>query len=702
MSRKKVVSKSSKDMMELEAYELAVAKLATSGLDPEDLQALKMSALSPAQTEALHESFEPLCSLKITYWDPSDLRKPLTALDGWPAFYRLRYLRPDGDAKDDIRYTNEPLAGVVAYFPPIVDWPTIIKDPDQTLIITEGELKAAKACKEGNPCIGLGGVWNFRSSQIGITFLRELEAINWIKRRVYIIFDSDVITKPGVQGALNSLAEELMCRGALPFIVFIPEGDQGEKQGLDDWCVANPSTTIYELCAQCQPLTQVRKLFELNENVVYIMDKGIVVNMHTNVKQSSTLFKDAYQNINYAEYVIKEDGSISLKRANIANSWLKWPLRSQTAFMTYRPGGPKIINEGHPYDSQYNLWPGWGAEPKPAKTIDVKPFLDLVDHIFTGADAEDKKWFMKWCAYPLQYPGIKMFTSVLIHGVRHGTGKSLIGYTLGRIYGKNFTEINQNSLHAGFNTWAEAKQLVMGDDVTGSNKREDNDLLKKLITQRELRVNTKFMPEYTVPDCINYLFTSNHPDAFFLEDDDRRSFIHEVLVGPLDEEFYMDYLLWLDTTGPDHLFDYLLKVDTSTFNPAAPAKRTLAKDQMIADTKSDLGSWVSRLRIEPDSILRVGEITATGDLFTAADLLSFYDPLGAKRVTANGLGRELRRAAVPRANRGAPIKTSRGSERYYIIRNIEKWISSDANAMAAQIEHQLNGMMNRSSTTSKY
>jgi len=271
----------------------------------------------------------------------------------------------------------------------------------------------------------------------------------------------------------------------------------------------------------------------------------------------------------------------------------------------------------------------------------------------------------------------------------------LIGYTLSTIYGANFTEINQPALHAGFNGWAEAKQFVMGDDVTGSNKREDNDLLKKLITQKELRVNTKFMPEYVVPDCINYFFTSNHPDSFFLEDDDRRFFIHEVSSPPMAEDFYADYELWLGSGGSSYLFDYLLKLDLGDFNPAAPAKRTIAKDQMTADTKSDLGSWVQLLKSEPDAVLRVGEVVMQGDLFTSADLLAIYDPEGTKRLTANGMTRELRRSAVPRANKGVMLKGPSGPGRYFILRNVEKWIEAEPAALVKQLVAQQGGSPKR-------
>ena len=670
-----------------EAYELALAKLATSGLDEEDFKLLRFEALPALATAALHSSFKPTPSLRITYWDPRDLDLPLSARPKWPPFYRLRYLRAEGDKKDDIRYTNEPLAGVVAYFPPSVDWPEIILDADQTLIITEGELKAAKACREGCPAIGLGGVWNFKSANLGVTFLPELELFNWIKRRVYIMYDSDIAVKTGVQDAMNALAEELAERGALPFVVYIPEGDGGKKQGLDDWCVNNPGLFLTELTERRQPMTQVRKLFELNQQLVYVRDKGIIVEQSSDNKMNSSQFKEVYQTTDYAELMITESGGVSLKKAPVAMSWMKWPLRRDVNELTYRPGAQRFIGEGEPR-SKYNLWPGWGCQPIEG---DVDPFLELVDHLFTGAEAEDKQWFLRWCAYPMQYPGTKLFSAAVIHGIKHGTGKSLLGYTLGRIYGQNFTEINQDSLHAGFNSWAEAKQLVMGDDVTGSNKRQDNDLLKKLITQRELRVNAKFMPEYTVPDCINYLFTSNHPDAFFLENDDRRFFIHEVHVGAKDEMFYLDYGLWLDTTGPSALFHYLLTLDLGDFNPSAPARRTIAKDQMTADTRSDLGEWVHKLRQDPDMVLRVGEMAIPGDLFTSGELLGIYDPTDTRRVTANGLSRELRRAGVPRANQGLPLRGAKGIDRYYIVRNAERWLKAPPAELTAQLLAQVGG-----------
>ena len=164
------------------------------------------------------------------------------------------------------------------------------------------------------------------------------------------------------------------------------------------------------------------------------------------------------------------------------------------------------------------------------------------------------------------------------------------------------------------------------------------------------------------------------PDSFFLEDDDRRMFIHEVRVQPLDEEFYANYDLWLDTGGSAAVFDYLLKLDLGGFNPAAPAFRTAAKERMTHNVQSDLGSWVRQLIANPSHILRVGDIYIEKDLFNAKELLLIYDPTGKTGTTANGLGRELIRAGCPQVCQGKPIRTSDGNQaRYFAVREMDVW-----------------------------
>ena len=658
------------------ALELGEIKLLSSGLDFNDAELLGIEILDGLQVGQLHPSFKPYPSLKLNYYD--HLGKPVSDIPKAPPFYRIRYLEtPKGfenlTEKKPVRYVQEPNTAPVVYFPRNFDWKDFVKDVDAPLIITEGELKAAKACKENFPTIGLGGVYNWRSRKLGINWLPSLNAISWLRRNIYICFDSDYRTNPNVCLALHDFAEELVKLGAFPHIVSLPQLPGMEKVGLDDFLVyggPHANDIFASFLSNAEPLGLTEPLFELNKKYTYVQNPNAIIDRETFNKVQPGAFKEHFQVADmYQERQIKPDGTVSYKPVSAAAAWIKWPLRSEVQRITYAPGSPRLMSE----ISAFNIWQGWGCELKRGS---VAPFLKLIDHLFSGAEPKAKDWFLSWCAYPLQHPGIKMFSSAVFHGIRHGTGKSLIGYTLGSIYGKNFTEISQVDLHNSFNEWAEGKQFVLGDDVTGSDKRADADFLKKLITQKELRVNPKYVSSYVVPDCINYFFTANHPDSFFLEDDDRRFFIHEIQVGPLPEEFYMDYSMWLDGEGPGALFHYLLNYDTKGFNPSAPAFKTMAKERMIANVQSDLGTWVRLLRDTPDYMLRIGEIPIQKDLFTSAELHALYDSEGRTKVTANGMARELSKVGFRQIMDGKQIRMPNGQQlRLYAVRNRDRWLA---------------------------
>lgn len=649
--------------------ELYAAKLASSGLTLADAKKLGLEPLAATATAKLSSVFKPLPAIKIPYFDVAG--KPLSPHPRWPAFYRLRYLEVPVDQftqKDSVHKYMQPVdSGVCAYFPLNHPWAKTAADPEKPITITEGEFKAAKACKEGFATIGLGGVWSFKSTPTGRLFLPELEQINWIKRHVNIIFDSDVVTNPSICQAINALANELHQRGARPRTLILPAPDKDSKKvGLDDFLVANSAADLERLMAvEMRPLAISEGLWQFNNEFVFVRNPPMIINLQTRSKVTANDFVNSLcANRSHPEQVVNKDGTISLKSVPTASAWVKWPLRNEVDKIVYAPGKPTVTN------NCLNSWPGWGVEPKRG---DVKPFLQLLSHIFKGSEPEALPWFLQWCAYPLQYPGTKLFSSVVIHGTRQGTGKTLVGLSLGEIYGENFTEIKQSNLHGNFNAWAENKQFVLGDDVTGTDKRVDADMLKKMITQKELRVNTKYLPEYVVDDCINYIWTSNQPDAFFLEDTDRRFFIHEVTAPPMEASWYVDYSLWLKSGGAAAIFYYLKGYNVEGFNPAGHALRTKAKERMTEDVRSDLGSWVRRLLAAPEEVLRVGDIPLVHDLYTNKELLNLYDPEGRTRTTGNGLGRELKRAGARQVLDGAVIKGPKGQDRFYIVRSQERW-----------------------------
>ena len=117
---------------------------------------------------------------------------------------------------------------------------SMIGDPSKPLFITEGIKKADAAASRGLSCIALLGVWNWRGTNEygGLTALSEWEDIAFNGRDAYIVFDSDVMTKPAVYAALVRLKAFLEGRKAQVFVIYLPAGDGAGKCGLDDFFVA--------------------------------------------------------------------------------------------------------------------------------------------------------------------------------------------------------------------------------------------------------------------------------------------------------------------------------------------------------------------------------------------------------------------------------------------------------------------------------
>jgi hypothetical protein len=165
-----------------------------------------------------------------------------------------------------------------------VDVPPTIRgelaNPAVPLLITEGVRKADSAVSAGLCCVALMGTWCWRGTNPdgGKTLLADFEAIAFNGRRVYVVFDSDVMTKTSVHAAVERLVPVLRNRGAHVSIVYLPDGPGGEKVGLDDFLAAGSSPD--DLLALAEP--RLRPLGSENgdpRDIPYSTDEhGIVWN----------------------------------------------------------------------------------------------------------------------------------------------------------------------------------------------------------------------------------------------------------------------------------------------------------------------------------------------------------------------------------------------------------------------------------------
>lgn len=151
----------------------------------------------------------------------------------------LHQARPDSPRKNDkgkpVKYETPGGAGMAMDVHPSAR--PALGNPAVPLFITEGIRKADAAVTAGLCCIGLLGVYNFRgkNSHGGKTLLPDWEHVALNDRKVYVVFDSDVMEKAPVWDALDRLRRFLESRGAAFRVIYLPPGDAGEKVGLDDF-----------------------------------------------------------------------------------------------------------------------------------------------------------------------------------------------------------------------------------------------------------------------------------------------------------------------------------------------------------------------------------------------------------------------------------------------------------------------------------
>lgn len=662
-----------------DAAKMAADKLHQSGLTDAEGRYAGLKPLTAEQTGKLWPGAPKQASLHLPYHDPGG------KVTG---FSRIRLLGPAkgfaGQVEKPRRYLQAPGSGVEVYFPHVKDlrWTALLADKSQALVITEGELKALSATCAGVPTLGLGGVDSWASKKDHEPLLKDLSAIPWEGRPVYLAYDSDALLKPQVAAAARRLAKELGGRGAKVLDATLPPASDG-KVGLDDFLVAHGVKALRAHLAGAPEFADVAELRKFNERFIFVRAASTVYEIAYDTFYDSGKFYSSVEAP--ASYIVLKqtaNGPKSEKRST-AKDWVSWPNRRQVQKLDYLPGNALLEVPLNGQGTVLNLWPGWGCAPKAGSVV---LWNKLFNYLLSSEGPEARQWFSQWLAYPLQNPGVKLYTAVAMWGAQTGTGKTLLGETMLRIYGKNGQRIGAKQLSSGYNSWAQRKQFILGDEITGNDSRSHADELKGLLTGEWLRINEKYQPEYDLPNCVNFYFTSNHPDAFFLDDYDRRFLILEAPDERLDQKFYEEYDVWLRGAGPAALFDHLLTVDLTGFLPRAPALRTRAHELMREVSRGDVGRYIALVMNDPEQAYAMYRVPEDVAMFTAKELLTFYDPRSEKRVTEKTIGVELQRQGAVKVLGGTQVRIEgKGRFRLYAVRDLVRWKKADHRHIRAYV-----------------
>lgn len=188
---------------------------------------------------------------------------------------------------------------------------------------------------------------------------------------------------------------------------------------------------------------------------------------------------------------------------------------------------------------------------------------------------------MRWLAYPLQHPGAKMKSAIVVHGPQ-GTGKSRFFEAYAKIYGEYSLVMNQGAIEDKFNAdWTSKKLFIVADEVVASaEKFHLKNQLKGLITGETIRVNPKNVSAHVEKNQMNLVFLSNEKQPVVLENDDRR---HCVIWTPPKKsaDFYTEIDAEIESGGIEALYHKLLTLDLGDFKPWTLPPMTVSKKQLI-------------------------------------------------------------------------------------------------------------------------
>jgi hypothetical protein len=667
-----------------------LSDFARSDLDASDAELMQVEELTGAQCKELGAQWRR--GYKIKYFD----------LDGTPnGRYRIRYLdngpieltggfkTANGDTakiKKPPRYWAPKGSSPDLYLAPHLDWRQIARTK-RPLLISEGAKKSTRACKAGIPCIGLEGVWSFKSAKSGqLDLLKAFDHFDLEDRDITLVFDSNVMTKAPVLAALHEFARQLAKRGAKPSTVILPDllfDEEGNptSTGIDDIIKLKGVDYFNALLRERrEDFAEIKELWKLNRQYAVFGDPAAVYDFQTEKFHTAQTFTKLV----VADRQIIRTNTKGIKVPVPAGPyWLAWPQRRKYTRLAYEPGQLRDLENG-----SYNLWKGFGVESIKG---DPSPWLWWLDHVFDGKSDAERRWFEQWVAYPIVHPGVKLFSAVVFFGEVQGSGKSFGGEILRRIYGlHNSSEIGGNAQVTGnFNSHLVNRQFILANEIADrKDMRLDSTKLKALITQDFAQLEKKFQDKIEIRDCANWWFTSNHKSAIYVDDHDRRYFFIEVgrKLPPRVIEALRAFKFDPAGIGCSAIRYHIESTaDFTGFEPHSEAYHTRDRDEVIDAGRSELDQWSHDLKADPYNFLRLGNPAfKPRDLYTLEELTSACRVGHGNSVSQVALAKAMARAGIQRTTDRA--STKRGRLRFWIVNHADRWISASPEDVAKEYD----------------
>lgn len=212
-----------------------------------------------------------------------------------------------------------------------------------------------------------------------------------------------------------------------------------------------------------------------------------------------------------------------------------------------------------------NLYDGFKMAPAQDGEAGCQRILAHLKRL-CGNREDEYQFVLRWIAYPLQNPGAKMATSIVMFGAE-GPGKSLVWEkVVKRIYGEYGVTIGQAQLESQFTGWQSRKLYALAEEVVSRQEmRHYKGLLKHLVTGETLQINEKMQSLREETNHLNFVFLSNSTVPLELDDGDRRYLVLYVDQVP-PPEYFTALVQEIQGGGVEAFYRYMLDLPMDNFN----------------------------------------------------------------------------------------------------------------------------------------
>lgn len=247
------------------------------------------------------------------------------------------------------------------------------------------------------------------------------------------------------------------------------------------------------------------------------LDKNYVANIQQK-KDMVILHEDKYIN-----YFNKEKGKV--ENIEFFKLWSKDPKKLTYQRTTFQPNQDKELLEK---EGLFNMWKCWKIDLEPIETDLDFTTTFIYQHILNVWSNNDYRifnWIMMFLNNLIFHTYNRPNVALIIHSARQGAGKSSIfEEIIAQILGDDYCAIVGTSKKAfsHFNAHIANKCLIVVNETSNSDTKDDIETIKDQITAKELNITPKGVDTFNIKNLAHIVFCSNNDNPIHIPFSDRR------------------------------------------------------------------------------------------------------------------------------------------------------------------------------------